>query len=396
MPGKSEYNMTGYFDLGRIQRLKVSIIAIALICSAVFSGCGASAKKFEQVKRLLDTSSCILLPVDDETSDKEDITDMSVPIMEMLNQTGYCHLTAGIYYIRNGIVMPKGATLEGCGNGTVIRLLDDVENGYCVRVSRFNTVRNIRFSGGDSEPDTSSEEIGDRNGLIFIANRDGKEEPFPEVDTSIVNSCWFENFEGSAIYGHNTGGGLNDGLIVSDCIIHHCVAGINLDYLSEYSKFSNDIIHHCHYACINNGGNNVFVGCTFHGTIGFLIDDSKKDKPNSGHGSAIGCTFNHIDNWNQPETFGGGLAIGIYNNINTFCFDGCQIWYGSVDIKDSQGTSFDACTFGGNNPKITVSDSSTASFSNCVFHQTPELNVGDLTKFSGCYLDETSEEIQAN
>ena len=382
--------------MGSIQRLKVSIIAIALMCSAVLSGCGASTKKFEQLKRLLDTSSCILLPVDDETSDKEDITDMSAPIMEMLNQTGYCHLTAGIYYIRNGIVMPEGATLEGCGNDTVIRLLDDVEEGYCVRISQSNTVRNIRFSGGDSEPDISSEEIGNRNGLIFVANRDGKEEPLPEVITSIVNSCWFDNFEGSAIYGHNSGGGLRDALIVSDCVIHHCVAGINLDYFTEYHKFSNDIIHHCHYACINNGGNNVFVGCTFHGTIGFLIDNSNDDKYNSGHGSAIGCTFNHIDNWNHPDTLGGGIAIGVYNTPFTFCFEGCQIWYGSVAIESSRGIYFDGCTFGGNNPRIHVSDSSTAFFSDCVFHRSPDLDVGDLTVFSGCHLDADGEEIQVN
>ena len=135
------------------------------------------------------------------------------------------------------------------------------------------------------------------------------------------------------------------------------------------------------------------MGCTFHGTVGFLIDNSKKDKKNTAHGSAIGCTFNPIDNWNHPDTAGGGIAVGIYNTGNTFCFEGCQLWHGSVIVEDSKGICFDGCAFSGINAKIHTSDLSTVYFGNCIFYKNPDLDVGDLTEFSGCHLRMDGEEI---
>ena len=375
------------------KHLHIKYITGILVCAVIISGCRGAMKKLQYMDQIADSPDT-LFPVDDEISNEENATDMSIPIMEMLNQTGYCRLAAGVYYVRRGIDIPEGATLEGCGNKTEIRLLNDAKEGYCIRISKFNTIRDIKFSGGVDEPDISSTEIGGRNGVEFVANRDGKEETSPDVSTSILTGCWFENFKGSAIYGHNSGGWLQDSLIVSDCVIHHCEAGINLDYYTEYHKFSNIIVHNCHYACINNGGNNTFVGCTFHGTVGFLIDNSKKDKKNSAHGSAIGCTFNHIDNWNHPDTAGGGIAVGIYNTANTFCFEGCQIWHSSVVVEDSKGICFDGCAFSGTNSKIHTSDLSTVYFTDCIFYKTPDLEVGDLTEFSGCHLRIDGEEIQ--
>ena len=70
----------------------------------------------------------------------------------------------------------------------------------------------------------------------------------------------------------------------------------------------------------------MFTGCTFHGTIGFLMDNSNGDAANPAHGSCIGCTFNHIDNWNHPADLGGGDAVKVISNPHGFLFDGCQFW----------------------------------------------------------------------
>lgn len=80
------------------------------------------------------------------------------------------------------------------------------------------------------------------------------------------------------------------------CNVHiqDCYAGINLPIRSEYHKFTNVSSVFCYYGCINNGGNNIFVNCSFsQNIIGFLINNENNQAWNNGHGSVIGCTFNH-------------------------------------------------------------------------------------------------------
>lgn len=332
-----------------------------------------------------------LQAVDTNTSSEAGKTDMTGAIMSMLTDTGYCHLSPGIFYVSGSIDMPYGSTLEGCGEDTIIRLLSSVSSGYCVKPTRFSTIKGIRFSGGYSDGDVSTSTIGTRHGIAFVANKDGEEATLPAVESCTISSCWFENFSGSGIYCHNTGGGLKDGLLVSDCYFKLCKAGINIDYYSEYHKFTNIIVYKCYYACINKGGNNVFTACTFHGTVGFLMDNSR----NNAHGSAVGCTFNHIDNWNNPDTLGGGIAVQATGTTSGFIFTGCQFWYGAISVASSKGIAFSDCLFGGNSPEITVTGNYPAFFSNCIFHATPTLDVNASTKFDNCYLDSTGGTIGA-
>lgn len=331
-----------------------------------------------------------LQAVDTDTASETGKTDMTGAIMSMLTDTGYCKLSKGIFYVSGSIDMPEGSTLEGCGEDTIIRLLSSTESGYCVKVTKFNTVKGIRFSGGRSDYEPTST-IGTRNGIHYTANADGTGASMPAIEQCVIDNCWFENFSGSAIYCSNTGGSVGKPLMVSNCFINRCTAGINIAYYSEYQKYTNVVVTHCYYACINNGGNNVFTACTFHGTIGFSMDGSR----NSAHGSVVGCTFNHIDNWNRPSTHGGGTAILISNAANGFIFTGCQIWYGAIDVRGSRGIAFSDCLFGGNSPEISVTGSLPAFFANCIFHATPTLNVNESTKFDNCYLDEDGSPITA-
>ena len=330
-----------------------------------------------------------LVPVDTESASDAGKTDMTGPIMSMLTSTGYCHLAPGIFYVSGNIDMPAGSTLIGCGQDTIIRLLSSTSSGYIVRASQYNTVKDIRFSGGYSAIDVSSETVGTRHGLVYVGNEDGSSPAIPTALPSMVNNCWFDNFSGAGIYCNNSGNSVNQPLIVSDCFIRYCGAGIDIKYLAEYLKFTNVVTYHCHYACINNGGNNTFTGCTFHGTVGFLIQNGT----NSGHGSCIGCTFNHIDSWNDPSGSGNGNAIQISSLSNGFMFTGCQIWYGKVIIQNSRGVSISDTQFGGGYPVIKVSGSYGAFFNNCIFHASPTITKNSATKFNGCYLDSDSSII---
>lgn len=324
-----------------------------------------------------------LQPVDTESASDAGKTDMTGAIMSMLTSAGFCHLAPGIFYVSGNIDLPEGASLVGCGEDTIIRLLSSTTDGYIVRASQYNTVKDIRFSGGYSAPDISGNTVGTRHGIAFVGNDDGSDPSIPDATPSMITNCFFDNFEGAGIYCYNSGNSVNQPLIVTGSYIRNCLAGIDIAYRSEYLKFTNVVVHKCHYACINNGGNNVFVGCTFHGTVGFLMESSY----NEGHGSCIGCTFNHIDSWNDPNHMGNGVAIQASNVANGFMFTGCQIWYGSINISNCRGIAISDTQIGGNAPVITVSGNYGAFFNGCVFHSTPTITKNALTKFNNCYQD---------
>ena len=335
-----------------------------------------------------------LQPVDTDTEDETGKTDMTGAIMSMLTDTGYCHLAPGIFYVSGSIDMPAGSILEGCGENTIIRLLSSVSSGYIVRMHTKSMVKNLRFSGAytpTSISDISALDIGGRRGINYIGNADGNDtgvEP-AKGTCCMIEGCRFE-FLDSGIYGYNTGGGLQNGLICNDCYFYRCVAGINLDYFVEYSKFTNVVTFQCGYACINNGGNNVFTACTFHGVIGFVIDDSSETKRNNAHGSCIGCTFNHIDNMNHSDVLGKGIAIKVINTVAGFIFADCQIWYGRVYLEDAKGIHLNGCTFGGGLDAagyklITTVGSDPVFIDACLFQVTPANVLGTPAKISNCW-----------
>lgn len=334
-----------------------------------------------------------LQAVDTNTLDETGKTDMTGAIMSMLNSTGYCHLGPGIFYVSGGIDMPENSTLEGCGRATTIRLLQTTTNGYCVRMSQFCTVKGIRFSGSYNDISIDSGNIGTRSGIVLIGNSDGQSTPAVTPKDNYIDGCYFFNFSGNGVYQSNSGGSVVGALYMTNCFIQLCGAGININYYSEYCKYTNIITNHCYYACINNGGNNVFTNCTFHGTIGFFIDNSNDDKRNNAHGSAVACTFNHIDNWDRPETLGGGDAIKAVNVSNGYIFSGCRIWYGAINLDNCRGIQVSDTLIGGGTPSIKSTGTYPMFMHNCIFQNTPTIQVPSNSKFDGCYLSSNGSSV---
>lgn len=330
-----------------------------------------------------------LQPVDTNTADETNKTDMTGAIMSMLTSAGYCHLAPGIYYVSGNIDMPADSMLEGCGKQTIIRLLQSTTSGYIVRMHTRSTVKNVCFSGSYSTGSISDGNIGGRRGINYIGNRDGQSTGItPKTCTCcVIDGCYFENLD-SGIYGYNSGGGLQEGLICNNCYFTRCKAGINLDYWVEYSKFTNCITFQCYYGCINNGGNNVFTACTFHGVIGFLIDNSSGSKSNVAHGTVNGCTFNHIDNMNNPDELGKGYGVKVLNTANGFIFSNCQFWYGRVHIENSTGIQLTGCEFGGlknTYPVIETTGNGMVFVDNCLFQTIPTNDFGSPAKLTNCW-----------
>lgn len=334
-----------------------------------------------------------LAAVDTESSSDTEKTDMTGAIMSMLNDTGYCHLGEGIFYVSGSIDMPSGSMLEGCGKKTKLRLLSSVETGYVVRMREYCTLQNLEISGAYSASTPSTE--GTRDGIWFEANQHDPED-VGEFTTShcMISNVWIHKFSGSGLYCHNTSINYAKGIYVQNLYISYCYKGINIDYYSEFNKFTNVCISWCKIACVNNGGNNVFTACTFHATdTGFFIDGTQ---PNSAHGTLNGCTFCHIGS-------NSGKAIDMADITAGFIVSACQFWYNSINIKDSSGIVFSGCEFGrgttGNGMNVNINGGGTVMFAGCMFNndvsKPPVFNFTNdpIVKFSGCFGGASGDEI---
>ena len=305
-----------------------------------------------------------------------DTTDRTADIAAVLASTGYCQLGPGVFYVTN-LHMPANSTLCGSGSSTRLILPNNVTEGYAVRVNNCCTVRDLRITSPTAI--SLSENVGERHGIMFCGTYDEDKNP-GGIFISISN-VYIDNFTGGGITCRNTGYSTTASINASNITIRNCNVGINISYWSEYHRFTNITCHNCYYGCINNGGNNMFVNCAFNSNkVGFVIDNSSGDMPNNAHGSAVGCTFNHMDN-NE------GYSIKIYNTNNGFVFEGCQIFYGKTLIDQSSGIVFTGCNYG-RGEGIEVNKGGTVLFNGCLFGSAPKVTITDnkYTHFVECYL----------
>lgn len=332
-----------------------------------------------------------LMAVDTNTSSETGKTDMTAAIMAMLTETGYCHLSEGIFYVSGNIDMPSRSTLCGCGKTTIIRLLQSVSSGYAIKMTSLNTLKDLCVSGAYSAPSAWTQT---RTGILFAANQDGQEGTTQyETDRCLMNNVWVENFTDSGIKCHNTSQSVRKGLYANNVMTAACWCGLNIDYNSEFNKFTNVLTSQCVIGCTNNGGNNVFTACTFHGaSIGFKVDGTQ---PNSAHGTINGCTFCHAGS-------NSGSAITMTGIDNGFVISDSQIWHNSIDLTNCSGIVFSGCEFGrttNSGVPINISGGNTIMFNGCVFMldstYTPNINITNNTKvkFDGCYGSESGNII---
>lgn len=317
-----------------------------------------------------------------------DTTDRTSAILTLLNQTGVCRLGPGDFYVKN-LVMPDKTSIIGSGSKTRVILDSSVSDGFAIKIGSECMVKDFWLKGfiGDIVPNST---VGTRHGLMWQGDyTQSQTAPNP----SIVSDVFITDFHGGGITCYDTGVGTYNFLDVCNVIINGCDAGINISYWSEFHKFTNVRTCFCHFGCINNGGNNVFVNCDFSQCrgIAFLMDNSQNQSPNNSHGSCVGCVFNHTAS-------DAGLAIEILNCNNGFMFTGCQLFYGGIRIEDSLGIVFDACNFGFNaNVSIYVSGGISKSilFSNVIILNPQTITVlnGAEVHLVNCYNKNTGELI---
>lgn len=314
-----------------------------------------------------------------------DNTDRTGDIQTMLNTTGVCKLGPGNFVV-TGIEIPAYGLLTGCGNKTTLTLNESVTNGYTVKLKSYSTVMHLRIRGGSTNYKDQSE-IGTRNGIIWEGTKiSGQSDGTTQYRGRIIN-CTIENFSGSGVLCSGTGLTMSTHMLISDCEIAGCSAGLNIAYYSEFHRISNCVIQECYYGCIDNGGNNNFANCDFSANrIGVMIDNTGNKSPNNSHGSFANCTINHSAG--ADGTANAGIAIKLLNAGNGEIFTGMQIHFGSIIIDASTAIRFANCQFG-RAIAMTITNSKTITFSGCSMYSEVEDTVtqsGNTTlKFTECY-----------
>ena len=135
-------------------------------------------------------------------------------------------------------------------------------------------------------------------------------------------------------YGSAQDGKLYKQLQILNCRFYNNYCGTYFDYRCEYSQVLNCVFGENYIGSVNCGGNNMYVSCMWNANYyGFVLENSGS---NPAHGGCNSSTFNH----NVSH------AILVKDCVNGWTFDGCQIFYGKVELKNSKGVIFNAAILG--------------------------------------------------
>lgn len=307
-----------------------------------------------------------------------DTTDRTADIATVLTQYGSCYLGTGTFYVKN-LTMPDDTSIIGSGTGkTILRLIDDsVNECYAVGVRTRCSVSNLLIDGGlNTRPESS----GLRHGLSYQGTYIDSANPGTYPTRGQIDNINIKGFSGSGIICSNTSGSTSSGMNVVNVNIYVCYNGIEIKNVSEYHKFTNVSVTGCAYGVINNCGNNMFVNCGINSNItGFVIDNRDGLIYNDSHGSAVGCTFNHSGS-------NLGTAIKLVGVTNGYVFNGCQIFYGKIDMKNSVGVQVSNCNIGRQVP-IAIDGGGIVLFDGNIFAVTPTVTKTNspIVQTANCY-----------
>lgn len=281
------------------------------------------------------------------------ITDCTNAISTQLAENNKAVLGSGLFLI-SGVNMQNNSTIEGQGSSTIVMLDSDVSSYYAFKMGIKCVIKDCNILGAGSlislaDGDADSIHIGTRHGILYLGTWTGASES-NSLNGGIVENCWISRFSGGAITCENTGTPVGYGINVSNCHITNCGAGINVTYRSEFNRFTAVRATACYYGCINQGGNNVFVGCNFSGNqFGFYVNEATgkvvrydgrtATASNGGHGTVSACIINHSGS-------GAGYGVWMRGSASGMVFEGCHIGYGKIHVQTSYNTLFVGCKLG--------------------------------------------------
>lgn len=288
-----------------------------------------------------------------------DTTDRTAEVQTLLDTYGYAKLGEGEFYLSGQLKIRNGATLDGCGKATVIKQTSDTEVTAMIWLQSEGTIRNVCLQGEWTSAPTA-ETFPDK-WRIAITIQGG-------TNNAIIDGCWFRGWTSRAVYAINNGTATRS-FLMSNCDVCWCNIGLHLEE-TEYACISNCVFRSNKIGVDNKGGNNKFSACGFDINVeGFRLTSGY----NNGHGSAVGCTFNHNTS----------RAVSVSNMEIGFVFSACQFHDGCIANNSGKGLLFSGCQFG----KLMKYYNYTASptmFVGCIFSQTPQTEATEfLDEYNG-------------
>lgn len=239
------------------------------------------------------------------------------------------YLPAGTFLCA-GLTLPSGVSL--IGYGTVLQAPSAATAPILTIAGSVDcTVRGITFKGNISQytADTLGAASGTQEGIRLDDS----------CELILIDDCWFRNFGLAGLraqtVGNPTTGSRFDGCTnkITNCQAENCYYGFWADTRAEYITFIGCTAIKNRFGMQIRGGNVNLLGCSINTNyLGLHIASDT----NSGHGSAVGCHFNHNTN----------IAIQVDEQTNGYMFSGCQIFYGIVFLYLAGGVFFGNCTFG--------------------------------------------------
>lgn len=298
-----------------------------------------------------------------------DDTDRTDEINRMLTYFGYVKLAPGEFHVKQ-LKVPVGGILEGCGAKTKIVRHAESTLATTVLVNSTGTLRGVSVIGPETEHPGEEHAIGNHIGVCVTG----------VTENAIIEDCFIRGFNYAGIFIQNTTTAVRS-VMVSNCDVKLCHCGIKLNAESEYAVISNCVFRDNYIGVYNLGGNNKFANCGVDSNVwGFVIDGNSENSGNNGHGSAVGCSFNHNTS----------RAISLINVDWGYVFAGCQCHFGTVNIiSGTQGILFSGCNFG-NQVSIRNNDEKPVFFNGCTFYKDPlsdtdYVDLNNMNKFINCY-----------
>ena len=273
-----------------------------------------------------------------------DMAKMNILLTEAKGKT--VRFNDGVYVFPSHITVPSDISFIG-NTKTVFKLAENSGSNvlFYIREATNVTISRIFIDGGlSSQPDPESkDDILDKNN--HIGNRYGiwceKSRRIKIQDVEIYG--W--NLCGVYCKNNDSGGGetgrFYHAVEITNSSFYYNYYGFWADQYGEYNKINASNFGDNFIGVRNEGGNNMYVGCFFNGNYcGFALNG--ENIKNESHGGCYSCTYNH----NSVTGLGGGIAIYANHSTVGWNFNGQNIWYGAVTLKDCKGIIFNSNIWG--------------------------------------------------
>ncbi len=253
----------------------------------------------------------------------------------------------GVYCFPSTLKILSDTSIIGSTN-TVFTFADDASKDTLLSIGA--NVDNVFLSHlilkgeNDSRPVESGKSIG-----LSVSNS-------ARINIENVEFCGFGLYGFYASHTASTSAGeFYKMLQITNCRFYQNYYGMCLGPRCEYSQTLNCVFGDNYIGCLNQGGNNSYVSCIFNvNNIGFQMDSANLSNP--AHGGCNACTFNH----NSKPIVVNDCSIG-------WVFNGCQVFYGSVQLNRSKGVIFTSSIFGSCKYYSTNTQKNVNLISNCFF-----------------------------